>query len=121
MLRNVGTVSLQITIFTESVLCRRARRGSLPTVSEDDAFAASELGLEQELELAERLADQQAEPTRTLLVRNVASDAPDEELRSIFQVSTWSQPQGKWGNRTDAARVSSREREAHAAPMFMSA
>lgn len=45
-----------------------------------------ELGLEQEMEMAEALEGQGNEPSRTLLVKNLAPDASDDELRSIFQV-----------------------------------
>jgi len=63
-------------------------RSNLPTVNEDDIFSTVgglELGLEQEPDVAEQLAHPSSEATRTLLVRNLASDASDEELRNIFQ------------------------------------
>lgn len=63
----------------------------LPTVSEDDVFSAMggfEFGQEGDVvDMVEQASSSRgAEPTRTLLVRNIVPDAPDEELQNIFQV-----------------------------------
>eukprot|EP00200_Dunaliella_tertiolecta_P008782 CAMPEP_0202379582 /NCGR_PEP_ID=MMETSP1127-20130417/24812_1 /ASSEMBLY_ACC=CAM_ASM_000462 /TAXON_ID=3047 /ORGANISM="Dunaliella tertiolecta, Strain CCMP1320" /LENGTH=679 /DNA_ID=CAMNT_0048978121 /DNA_START=216 /DNA_END=2251 /DNA_ORIENTATION=- len=83
---------------SDSHLAAYAARGSthsLPTVAEDDIFSAVgglELGLDAQHQLREThqpasaLQDQHnGDASRTLIIRNVASDVSDEELRSIFQ------------------------------------
>ncbi|KAF5838586.1 RNA recognition motif 2-domain-containing protein [Dunaliella salina] len=83
---------------SDSHLAAYAVRGStnsLPTVAEDDIFSAVgglELGLDAQHHLREThqpasaLQDQHnGDASRTLIIRNVAPDVSDEELRSIFQ------------------------------------
>ena len=87
----------------EHLAYHRGSHGTcLPTVSEDDVLSSGlAQAFDQEIDLSGHAAaalsctqppNRPNDPTRVLIIRNVAHDTPEEELRSIFQVGIcWEQ------------------------------